>query len=75
MPVKYNIVEVLSVDDATSDYEKIIDRKPLYKILKVSCTIKTDDGRMFEKTDYFVEPVWEEVKRIGSYVAYEDYYE
>jgi hypothetical protein len=74
MSKKYSIVDVLSVDDATSEYEKIIGRKSLYKVLKVSCTIKTVDGRMFEKTEYFMEPVWEDIKRIGSYEAYEDLY-
>lgn len=65
---KHYIVEVHNVEDASSEYEKIIKRKLEQPVIKVEMTINCNGFK--EKTiQYFLKSEWEHVLELGFYMA------
>ena len=66
--LEHYIQEVLSVEDVTEEYEKIVGRKLKYPTVKVEMLVDCY-GKTEQKTEYFLKPAWEKTLKLGYYLA------
>lgn len=66
--LEHHILHVISEEDCTDEYVKVIGRTPEYPCIKVTAEVDCY-GSLETQTTYWLLPEWKRVKKRGFYMG------